>query len=180
VNVFRSPHKRQGSVASGVTVVILLALAAGGAWYFVFRSTPVKTVANMLEAMRIGDQRATAEYLTDVTDAEGNLVMGLTRRLAGEPTEEPQYVIGEPEIVDDRATMPVQFPVGGTFRTLTGMESITIPYILHRQERVWLIDIPDTQEEIGQRITDGALDILRRLLPQEDAPEEPERGERHI
>ncbi len=178
--MFRSPHKRQGSAAGAVLVVILLALAAGGAWYFVFRSTPEKTVAAMLEAVRVGDQRTTAEYLTDVTATEGNIVMGLTRRLAADATGEPEYVIGEPEIVDDRATVPVQFPVGGTFRTLTGMESVTIPYVLHRQGRIWLVDVSDTQEEIGQRITDGALDMLRRLMPQEDSPEDPERGERHI
>ncbi|MFW5866924.1 MAG: hypothetical protein ACOCX2_03845 [Armatimonadota bacterium] len=178
--MFHRISSRRGSAGSVVVVVIVLALLAGGLWYFVLRSTPEKTVTNLLEAVRLGDEQMAAAYLTEASAVEGNLVMGLTRRLAGEPTGEPQYTVGEAAILEDRATVAVEFPVGGTFRTLTGVESFTMPYVLQREGQTWLVDVPETQEEVGREITGGALDILRRFISPDDSPDDPTSGDRHI
>jgi len=178
--MFRTASSRRGAVGTVIVVLIVLALLAGGVWYFVLRSTPEKTVSNMLEAVRLGDEQMAADYLTEGSTAEGNIVMGLTRRLVGEPTGEPRYTIGEPTIMEDRATVPVEFPVGGTFRTITGMESFTMPYVLRKDGQTWLVDVPETQQEVATKITDGALGILRRFISPDESSGDEDSGDRHI
>ncbi|MGI5816782.1 MAG: hypothetical protein ACOX9R_01660 [Armatimonadota bacterium] len=162
--MIRALHRRRGSAAGGVIVVLVLALAAGALWYFVLRSTPQKTVGGLLEAARVGDEQMMLEYLTPQSRSEPGLVIGLTRRLAGEPAGEPQYSIGEPVVGETTATVPVEFPVGNTIATLTGMRTLTVPYVLHREGQTWLVDTAATQEEIGRRLTDSALEMLRRFI----------------
>ncbi|MFW6438207.1 MAG: hypothetical protein ACOCZ7_04250 [Armatimonadota bacterium] len=178
--MLQTASSRRGSAGSVIIVVLVIALLAGGLWYFVLRSTPEKTISQMLEATRLGDEQTAASYLTEGSTAEGNIVMGLTRRLAGEPTGEPQYIIGEATVLEDRATVPVEFPIGGTFRTLTGMESFTMPYVLQREGQTWLVDIAETQDEVANQVTGGALDILRRFISPDTSTGDEDSGERHI
>jgi hypothetical protein len=178
--MFRTHDSRRGAAGSALVVVLVLAVLGAGLWYFVLRSTPKKTVTNLLEATRLGDEQMASDYLLEPTTAGESLVMGLTRRLVGDATGEPQYTVQEPDITEDRAIVPVQFPVEGTFRTLTGMESLTIPYVLHRQGRTWLVDVTETKEEIGREIAGGAMEMLQRFLSPGGAPEGAVPGERRI
>jgi hypothetical protein len=162
--MFRKAHSRRGSAATAIIVILVLALIGGGVWYFVLRSTPEKTVGNLLEAARIGEDETMKDYLTEASRTDGGLVLGLTRRLVGDPTGEPEYTIGEPVIADGSATVPVEFPVGDTIATLTGRETFTVPYVLRKEGRTWLVDTADTREEIGRRVAGGALDTLRRFI----------------
>ena len=178
--MFGTCCRRRGSAASIVVVVLVLVLLAGGLWYFVFRSTPEKTVTNLLQAARRGDEERMAAYLTEGSRVEGNPIVGLTRHMAGEAEGEPQYTVGEREVTEERAVVPVEFPVSGTISTLTGMESLTVPYVLHREGRTWLVDTSDTQQEIANRIAGGAWDMVRRFIMRGGPMDEQEPGERNI
>ena len=172
------PGSRRGSAASVVVVLLAVALLGIGIWHFLLRSTPEKTLSQMLEAVRTGDEDTIRSHLTARSDAEGNLVMGLVRGLSGDPTGEPPYTIGESVVTDMRASVPVEFPLGDTFRRLTGKGSITIPFVLHRDGLTWLVDVPDTQDEVMQKVSDTMMDLIWRFV----APHAPplNRGERHI
>jgi len=178
--MFGTMHSRRGSAASAVIVVIVLIALAGGLWYFVLRSTPTKTVTSLLEAARMGDAQMMANYLTEDSSGEGDLVIGLTRRLTGDATGEPEYTVGEAEITENRAVVPVQFPVEGMISTLTGMETFTLPYVLNREGRTWLVDTNETQQEIGNRVAGGALEMFRRFISPGESTDGQEPGERHI
>ncbi|MBD3291462.1 MAG: hypothetical protein GF393_00950, partial [Armatimonadia bacterium] len=162
--MFRTLHSRRGSAATVVVVVLVLALIAGGLWYFVLRSTPEKTVTGMLEAVRAGDEEALKAYLTEQSQEDAGLVLGLTRKLAGNATGKPRYTIDEPVISENVATVSVQFPLGDTISTLTGMETFNMPYVLHREGQTWLVDTADTQEELGKQFAGGVMNILRRFI----------------
>jgi len=162
--MFRTLHRRRGSAMTVVVVVLVLALIAGGLWFFVLRSTPEKTVKGMLEAVRAGDEESLSSYLTERSKDSAPMVLGLTRKLTGGATAEPQYAIEEPAISENVATVSVQFPLGDTISTLTGMETFSMPYVLHREGQTWLVDAPDTQEELGRQFAGGIMNILRRFI----------------
>lgn len=162
--MFRTLHSRRGSAATVVVVLLVLALIAGGLWYFVLRSTPEKTVTALLEAARVDDRELMNDYLTDRSIDGAPLVTSLTTRLAGRGAGEPDYSIGEAEINGNRALVPVQFPLGDTISAIAGVDSFTMPYVLHREGRTWLVDAPDTQEELARQAAGGLLDAFRRFV----------------
>jgi hypothetical protein len=162
--MFRTLHTRRGSAGTIVIVVLVLALIAGGLWYFVMRSTPEKTVRGMLEAARIEDRARMKEFMTDRETQGPPIVMTLTLRLVGDGVGEPKYTIGEPEISENLAEVPVQFPLEGAFSTVTGIETFTMPYVLHREGQAWLVDIPDTREELARQAASGVMDGIRRFV----------------
>lgn len=159
----RTPHRRRGSAAAVVVVILALALIAGGLWYFVFRSTPERTVTTLLEAARAGDEDAMRDCLTERSATGHEMVTALTRQLAGRDSAEPTWSIGESVVSEDRATVPVEFDVGGAASLIAG-DSITIPYVLHREGRIWLVDAPETQAEALRQAAGGLLEFFRQFI----------------
>lgn len=175
--MMRRMHRRRGSAATVVVVVLVLALVAGGLWYFVLRSTPEKTVEQMLEAARMEDRDLMQQFMTDREVEGAPIVVGLTLHLAGGGPGEPTYTIGEPEISDSIAQVPVQFPLEGTVTTLTGIDTFTMPYVLHREGQTWLVDVRDTQEELGRQAASGVMDVIRRFILPGGGPGGPGAGQ---
>ena len=179
--MFRRMQRRRGSAASVILVILILALVAGGVWYFVLRSTPKKTVTAMLDAARTGGEALVMDYLTERSRGREQMVVTMTRRLAGTGTGEPEYTIGDATTGENTATVPVEFPLGSTVSTLTGRETITIPYVLHREERMWLVDTPDTQTEAARKLAGGLFDALKRFfLPHARGDAPADSGDRRI
>jgi len=160
----RTPHRRRGSAAAAVIVILALALIAGGLWYFVLRSTPERTVTTLLEAARAGDEDAMRDCLTERSATAHEMVTALTRRLAGRDSAEPTWSIGETVVSDDRATVPVEFDLGGAASLIAGVDSVTVPYVLHREGRMWLVDAPDTHAEALRQAAGGLLEFFRQFI----------------
>jgi hypothetical protein len=168
---FRPGNRRRGAAGTVVVILLVLALIVGGAWYFVWRSTPQKTVRMMLEAARVNDEETMKDYLTERSPEGASLVTALSLRLAGDAGGEPQYTIEEPEMTGERATVPVTFPIGDVIGAFLGRDEVTVPYVLHRENRRWLVDTADTTDEIGSRIAETTLDALKRFLFPGGGPE---------
>ena len=169
--MFRLISGRHGGAESVVLIVIVLALAAASAWYFLLRSTPERSVTMMLEAARAGEEETMAEYLTARSPRGGTLPFILGRRLAGGPEGEPGYTVGEASIDNDRATVPVTFPLTGMTARLLGRDSVTVPYVLHREQGTWLVDTGDTTAEIRREIAGSTFDLIERFIVPEGLPE---------
>lgn len=162
--LFRPRNRRRGAAGTVVAIVVVLALIVGGAWYYIARSTPQKTVRMMLEAARVNDEETMKDYFTERSPEGPSLVTVLSLRLAGDAGGEPEYTIGEPEVEGERATVPVTFPIGDAIGAFLGQETVTVPYVLHGENRRWLVDTADTTDEIRSRIADTTLDALKRFL----------------
>lgn len=159
----QSANVRRGAAGTVVVIVLALIVVAGGLWFFLLRSTPERTMASMLEAARAGDQPAMRAHLTERSSDDG-LVVTLTRRLTGGPEGEPRYSVGEAQIEEDRATVTVTFPLGPAISAMTGRDSLTVPYVLHREDGQWLVDERDTAAAAGREITGGATGLMQDFL----------------
>ncbi len=162
--MFHALHRKRRRAVTAVAVIIILALAAVALWYFVLRSTPHKTVSALLDAARKGDEVLMKDHFTERSAGKMDFVISMTRRLAGTEAGEPTYTIEEATVAEKTATVPVEFPISGTIATVTGRESVTVPYVLHREGRTWRVDAQDTQAEIADRFADSFFGALRRFF----------------
>ncbi len=162
--MFRYANAREGKAGTVLLTLLIIAAAGGGAWYFIIRSTPENSVAMMLEAARVNDQEKMNARLTARSRNDESLVIALSRALAGTSEDEPTYTVGEAEITDDRATVPVTFPLSGTAAVVIGRDTVTVPFVLHREGMTWLVDSEDTGGELRSEIAGSTLDLIERFL----------------
>ena len=138
--------------------VMILALAAGAAWWFLLRSTPEKAAAQYVAAVRAGDEEKAKAALSSQTLREvenlqktlsgqfgamaGNTIasMKMASKLLPAAQFNVDMEIGKAEVKGNTATIPLQLkPKGGNMpeATLAGMSR---PLKLVREGGQWKVD----------------------------------------
>ena len=153
--------------ARGVVLVLVLLIAAGAAaWYFLLRSTPERTVAEMIVAARSGERvmllALFAENSQDLVTAFGGAAGGppiWQQMLLG--NEQSAYTIGRATITGDRATVPLTMQAPDAIADLTDLREYTVDYALVREGWRWKVDVPATARDAlvkyGSKLLRGGL-----------------------
>ena len=143
-----------------VVVVVLVILGAGGvgAWYFLLRSTPERTLEQFMQASTRGDQEAVKACLSseslEMADSFGDGMAGMgrgaPRTSAGDDAEKPEvdYTIGSAEVEGDKATVPLTLKMPEGVAQRTGTTEFKINYALVKEEGKWKVDLKATMAEM--------------------------------
>ncbi len=150
-------RRRSGGALGTVFVVLLLiaaALAAG--WYFFLRSTPERTVTELIEAVRRGDDEALPELFT----AQSQPLIDTIGAASGGPQmwqvmffgdEQSEYTVGSAMIVGDQAKVPLTMQAPDMVRDLTGDDQYTMTYVLLKEDGRWRVDLLGTGRGVVQQ-----------------------------
>jgi len=142
---------RRSGKALGTVFVIVLFIAVGMAagWYFYLRSTPERTVTEMVEAARRGDD----EMLKSLFTADSQSVVGTIGAAGGGPPiwqvmlfgdEQSEYTVGSATVDGDQAKVPLTMQSPDMIREITGADEYTMTYMLIKEGSEWRVDIMAT------------------------------------
>ncbi len=142
---------RRSGKALGTVFVIVLFIAVGMAagWYFYLRSTPERTVTEMVEAARRGDDEALKALFT----ADSQSVVGTIGAAGGGPPiwqvmlfgdEQSEYTVGSATVDGDQAKVPLTMQSPDMIREITGADEYTMTYMLIKEGSEWRVDIMAT------------------------------------
>ncbi len=158
--------RRTGSAAVAVIVIVAVVAIAGAAvWYFMLRSTPEKTVAQMMEAQIRGDNETVKNCVTERSQHYLTMPGAMTRGITDGEDEDIEYTVGEAEIDGDRAKVPVTVPVAERVAQISGMKDMTFTYALRREDGRWKVDFEDTLMELMGNARRGLLEMMPRAGP---------------
>lgn len=144
-------RRRRSGKALGTVSVVLLLMAAGGAaaWYFFLRSTPERTVTEMMEAVKRGDDEAFAGLFT----TQSQSLVGHIGTAGGGPQiwqvmlfgdEQSEYAVGSATIEGDQAEVPLTMQSPDMVREVTGEDEYTMTYVLIKEGGRWRVDLVAT------------------------------------
>jgi len=133
---------------AALVVILVVAVAAVGGWYFFLRATPEKTVRAFLQASDRRDINAMKSYLSAQS-------VRLLNQLGGKMSPDkifpprtgktPDYIVGKATIQGDKATVPVTAPMPKeAARYLAGKSQMDLPFVVIREEGRWKIDLIET------------------------------------
>ena len=151
-------RRRRSGKALGTVFVVLLLIAAGMAagWYFLLRSTPERTVTELMEAVRRGDDEALAELFTtqsqpliDTMGAAGGGPQIWQLMLFGD--EQSDYTVGSATMDGDQAKVPLTMQSPDAVREITGADQYTMTYVLIKEDGRWRVDIMATGRSAMQQ-----------------------------
>ena len=130
-------------------LVALAGLVAGGVWYVNYRSTPEKTVQELLVAFEADDQDAMRLLLTDVNQDKSLpwvFAVGKVARDVAKPT----FEVLEAQRSGAEAVVPVRITVSAA-----GLEiSPTRNLVLVREGWDWKLDVERTRQHALDEIVD--------------------------
>lgn len=134
--------RRTGSIATVVVIVLVLAAAGAAGWWFFLRSTPERTVRQLIAAQQEDNSEAFEALLTEETRGHAGVLRGITSSMTGDDRE-PEYTVGETSIEGDSATVPVTFPAPEQLARV-GLTEMTVTYALSKEEGAWRVNVDET------------------------------------
>ena len=134
-----------------IVIAVILVAVGGGVWFVHFRSTPEKTVHEIIAAFEADSDDAVRLLLTE-SSRDKSLDFIFTVSRAARNATKPRFEVLEAMRSGDEATVPVRIVIE------TGAVTVapTVNWVLVREDWIWKLDVDLTKK----RALDDIISVI--------------------